>query len=81
MYSYTQTADEKESVQDSNSLIKYGECKFDLTKHGARLRLIGFGSRACKDMESNFFSTGKEASGIWGIRGNIKHFWGDHFYW
>ena len=59
----TQPDDDKESHQSEKSIIKNGEYKFDLTKHGAKLQPICFGYRACTDTERNFHSfTRKVAS-------------------
>ena len=46
-----QPAEDKESHQDTKLLIKNGECKFEVTKHGARLQPIGLESRAYTDKE------------------------------
>ena len=40
-----QPADDAESTAATTLLLKTSECKFDLTKGGARLRPTGFGSR------------------------------------
>ena len=40
-----QPADDEESVAATALLLSTGECKFDLTKIGARLRPTGFSSR------------------------------------
>ena len=42
-----QPADDDESVAATKIVLETGECIFDLTKNGARLRPTGFGSRAC----------------------------------
>ena len=40
-----------ESIAATAHLNSTGECKFDLTKSGARLRPTGFGSRSCLPQE------------------------------
>ena len=51
-----QSADDKESCQAAKLLIKNGECKFDLIKHGAIIKPIGFVYISFTDMEMNFHS-------------------------
>jgi hypothetical protein len=77
-----QPADDEESVRATKLLKKTGECLFDLSKNGARLRPIAFGSRSCTDIEKSFHSfVGETASGRWAISQNRKYLWGCHFYW
>ena len=66
-----QPADDKESMRASKILTTTGECLFDLSKHGARLKPIDFGSRSCTLAEKNLHSfTGEAASGRWSISQN-----------
>ena len=77
-----QPNDDNESIAATKLLRDTGECKFELTKNGARLKPIAFGSRACRDNEVNFHSfTGEAASGRWAISQNRNYLWGNHFYW
>ena len=63
-----QPADDKESIAASEKLRNTGEYSFDLSKNGARLKPIAFGSRGCQDNERNFHSfTGEGACGRWAI--------------
>ena len=75
-------ADNKESMRASKVLTTTGECLFDLSKHGARLKPIAFGSRSCTLAEKNLHSfTGEAASGRWSISQNRRYLWGCHFWW
>ena len=46
-----QPANDKESQKATSHLKKTEECLFGLSKHGARLNPVSFGSRSCDDME------------------------------
>ena len=46
-----QPANDIESTKATKTLLKCGECTFDFSKDGARLRPIRFGSSACTDFE------------------------------
>ena len=77
-----QPARDKESTAALETLKNTGECKFDLSIDGARLKPIAFGSRSCTTAESKLHSfTGEAACGRWAIAQNKKFLWGDHFYW
>ena len=77
-----QPANNNESQAASKKLLALGECLFDLSKHGARLKPIAFGSRSCTLVERHFHSfTGEAASGRWSIEKNRKYLWGSHFWW
>ena len=66
-----------ESTMATEHLLKTGECKFDLTKHVARLQPIVFGSRRCDYVKRNFHSfTGEAAAGQWQIGQNRCFLWG-----
>ena len=77
-----QPANDVESLAASKILTTTGECKFDLSKNGARLKPIAFGSRSCTIIEKCFHSfTGEAASGQWSIGQNRRYLWGCHFWW
>ena len=77
-----QPADDAESQKASALLKKTGECLFDLSMTGARLKPVFFGSRSCNDIERKYHSfTGEGACGRWAIGQNRKFLWGCHFYW
>ena len=77
-----QPAADDESRKASKTLQETGECRFDLSKNGARLRPVQFGSRACTTAERKFHSfVGEAACGRWAIAQNKRYLWGAHFYW
>ena len=77
-----QPSNENETQAASKQLLVSGEYLFDLSKQGARLQPIAFGSRSCTLVERRFHSfTGKAASGRWSIEQNRKYLWGSHFWW
>ena len=77
-----QPADDDESVKATEKLINEGICMFDLSKGGARLKPVAFGSRSCNPNEKNFHSfTGEAACGRWAIGQNRRFLWGAHFWW
>ena len=77
-----QPANDDESQAASRKLLTSGECEFDLSKNGARLQPIAFGSRSCTLVERNFHSfTDEAASGRWSIEQNRKYLWGSYFWW
>ena len=77
-----QPSNDPESVSAEKHLRDTGICLFDLSKNGARLQPIAFGSRNFQDNERSFHSsTGKAACGRWAIGMNRKFLWGCHFYW
>jgi len=81
-YILMQPDDSEESIRATEILRTSGECLFDLTPDGPRLRPIRFGSRACTDREKYYHSfVGESACGRWGIGQNKRFLWGDHFYW
>ena len=55
-------ADNKESMRASKVLTTTGECLFDLSKHGARLKPIAFRSRNCTLAENNLHPFTSEAA-------------------
>ena len=59
-----QPADNKESQKSTTHLKNTGECLFDLSKHGARLKSLAFSFCSCDDMESKYkYFTGKLTAG------------------
>ena len=54
--------DEEESIEAALHLQKTGNCTFDLSLHGARLKPIAFGSRSCNENENNFHSFTREGA-------------------
>ena len=75
-----QPADDKESIKATIKVIDTGVCLFDLSKNGARLKPVAFGSRSCNINEKNFHSfTDKEAWGRWAI-GQNRRFLCDHIF-
>ena len=77
-----QPVDDEDSMRASKVLTTTGKCLFDLSKHGARLKSIAFGSRSCTLAEKNLHSfTGKAASGRWSISQNRRYLWGCRFWW
>jgi hypothetical protein len=59
-----------------------GECTFDLTMNGARLRPVRFGSRGCTSLEEDYHSfVGETGCGRWSISQNRKFLWGSEFFW
>ena len=63
-----QPADNKKTRQASEHLIKTGECLFNLSLEGPRLKPLIFGSGACTDIEKNIHSfVGEAACGRWSI--------------
>ena len=68
------TADDADYIAATALLLKTGEFKFDLTKGGARLRPIGFGSRFCLSQEIKYHAfVGEAACGRWAISQNKKY--------
>ena len=59
-----------------------GECDFDLSLDGARLRQILFNSRSCTQSERHYHGfIGEIACGRWAISMEKRYLWGSHFYW
>lgn len=77
-----QPANDDDSRTAMETLKETGECLFDLTSSGPRLRAVANGSRSCIDMEKLFHSfVGEAARGRWVIGQNRRFLWGNHFYW
>ena len=63
-----QPADDKESTRAATILKETGKYVFDLTKNGARLKPVTFGSQGCNVNKVKFHSfTGEGACGCWAI--------------
>ena len=74
-----QPADDAESIAATKQLQSGGKCLFDLTLKGARLKPIGFGSRACTGLEKKYHSfVGEAACGRWAI--SQKKIYGEVIY-
>ena len=74
-----QPADDEESTKATALLQKTDECYFELTKDGARLKSIAFGSRGCNDSGQKFhYFVGEAACSRWAIAQNRKYLWGNH---
>ena len=70
-----QPSRDKESTAALETLQNTGECEFDLSIDGARLKPIAFGSRSCTTAESKLHSfTGEAACGRWAIAQNKKSY-------
>ena len=68
-----QPVDDKESIKAMEKLASTGIYLFDLSKNGARLKSIAFGSRSCIINEKYFHSfTGEAACGRWAIGQNRR---------
>ena len=77
-----QPSDDNKSIKAVAHLRITGECLFELSNNGSRLKAIEFSSRSCNDNERNFHSfTGEGACGCWAIGQNRKYLLGCHFYW
>ena len=75
-----QPANDDGSQAASKKVLASGKCLFDLSKHGARLKPIAFGSRSCTLVERHFHSFTEEvASGRWSIE-QIENIFGDHIF-
>jgi hypothetical protein len=73
------------SDKSKTALVKLyssGECDFDVTMGGARLRPVRFGSRQCTERERHYHSfVGEAGCGRWSISQNRKFLWGAEFFW
>jgi hypothetical protein len=77
-----QPHDSPEPVDALSHLLLTGECHFDLTLKGARLRPIRFDSHRCTPQEQHYhLFVGEAAVGRWAINQNRKYLWGASFYW
>ena len=77
-----QPVDNEESTKATTLLQKICEYYFELTKDGARLKPVDFGSRGCNDNEQKFRSFVGEATCVrWAISQNRKYLWGNHVFW
>ena len=77
-----QAASDDASQQALRDLEAGGDCTFDLTLRGPRLRPVKFISRCCDEKESHFHSfVGEAAAGRWAIGRFRQYLWGHKFYW
>ena len=77
-----QPENDEDSKKATVKLLQDGICLFDLSKGGARLKPVAFGSRSCNINEKHFHSfTGEAACGRWAISQNRRFLWGSHFWW
>ena len=68
------------SVEAVKLLSTTGECEFNTSPDGPRLKPIVFGSRSCTIVESKLHSlTAEAACGRWVIAQNKKFLWGKTF--
>ena len=74
-------ADEtSQSVADIQLLEETGECTFDLSLVGPRLRPVFFGSRSNQPFEIRYHSfVGEVACGRWAISCCRRYLWGNFF--
>ena len=64
------------------SSLKTVECYFELTKDGAWLKPVAFGSCGCNENEQKLHSfVGEAVCGHLAIAQNRTYLWGDHFFW
>ena len=78
---FMQPADNDKSQCAMSILRETIECLFDLSKNGARLKPIAFGSRLCTDFERKYHSFVIEtACVIWEISQNCHLLWGQHLW-
>ena len=81
-YILLQSDDYKVSRAALHKLRTTGECDFDITSTGPRLRPIVFNSRTYTDTEHHYHGfVGEIACGRWSIAKEKRHLWGTHFYW
>ena len=74
-----QPADDGEFTKATSHLQKAGEYYFELTKDGAQLKPVSFGSRGCNENEQKFHSfVGEATCSCWAIAQNRKYVWGNH---
>ena len=82
IYILMQPDESPDSCVAIKHLAAIGECLFDLSLDGPRLRPELFGSRSNMSHERNYHSfVGKVACGRWSIATCRKYFWGILFYW
>ena len=81
-YILMQPDDSPESLAAIKHLSATGECLFDVSLDGPRLRPVLFGSRSNKSYERDYHSfVGEVACGRWSIAACRKYLWGTLFYW
>ena len=81
-YILMQPNDSSYSIAAMKYLVDTGECLFDLSLDGPRLRPVLFGSRSNLPYESDYHSfVGEIACRQWSIAACRKYLWGTQFYW
>ena len=81
-YILLQPDDSKEANDASIKLPETGECDFDMSLKGPRLRPVCFNSRSNKLYETNYHSfIGETACGRWAIAHLKRYLRGTMFYW
>ena len=79
-YILMQPDDSLESLAAIKHLSATGECLFDVSLDGPRLRPVLFGSRSNKSYERDYHSfVGEAACGRWSIAACRKYLWGTLF--
>ena len=81
-YIIMQPEDSDKARMATQKLEETGECTFDLSIGGPRLKPVAFGSRKCSVTESNYHSyVGEIATGRWAMSENKTYLWGAKFTW
>ena len=81
-YILMQPDDSSDSIAAVKNLVDTGECLFDLSLDGPRLRPVLFGSRSNLPYESDYHSfVGEITCGRWSITTCRKYLWGNQLYW
>ena len=79
---FMQPAKNDKSKRAMRTLWETIECLFDLSKNGARLKPIAFGSRLCTDFERKYhLFVGETVYVIWEIVQERHLLWGQNFWW
>ena len=77
-----QSADDDKSQCVMRTLQETSECLIGLSKNGARLKVIAFGSISCTDFELKYHSfAGDTVCRRWAIGQNRHLLWGQYFRW
>ena len=80
-YILMQPGDSTEARAATSKLLNKGECDFDLSSDGARLRPVLFNSRSCTATEKHYHGfVGEIACGRWAIGMEKRYLWGTHFF-
>ena len=73
-----QSADDPASLEATKLLHDGGSCLFDVSKKGAQLLLICFGSQCCTDMDTNTTLSLARLHVVDGPSGRIGRIYGAH---